>query len=316
METSIPEKHMQFKDKIKKLLKRMMKQWQLYVLLLPAILIFFIFNYMPMYGVQIAFRNFTPSKGIVGSDWVGLTHFMRFFKGPFFWDILWNTISISLYSLIAGFPIPIILALALNEIRNGRFKKIVQTVTYAPHFISTVVICGMLITFLAPSSGIVNKLIVLMGGSPISFIDSPKWFSSVFVWSGIWQGAGWGSVIYLAALAGVDSELHEAAMIDGASRCQRIWYINLPHIFPIMVISLILNCGNLLALGYEKIYLLQTPLNADISEVISTYVYKTGLQNAQYSFASAVGLFNSLVNLILIIVVNSFAKRVSENSLW
>jgi len=269
-----------------------------------------------MYGAQIAFRNFNAVDGITGSPWVGFAHFKRFFASPYFGSLIRNTLVISIYGLIAGFPLPIILALSLNELKNERVKKIAQTITYAPYFISVVVMCGMLISFLNPSTGIFNKLVTAFGGEPIPFLSKPDMFPSIYVWSGVWQSTGWGSVIYFAALSGVDPQLLEAATLDGAGRMQKIWHVNLPALLPTIVIMLIMNCGNLLSVGYEKIYLLQNALNAETSEVISTYVYKTGLVNAQYSFSTAVGLFNSAVNLVLLILVNTVSRKISDTSLW
>lgn len=299
-----------------KFVKAIKKHWQYYVLLLPALVWFIVFCYGPMYGVQIAFKDYVATKGIWGSGWVGFDHFTRFFNSYYFWLLIKNTLTISLYGLVLGFPLPIILALGLNELRNGKFKKTVQTVTYAPYFISVVVMCGMLIAFLNPSTGIVNKLVEALGMEPIAFLSKESWFSTVYVLSGVWQGTGWGSIIYIAALSGVDPQLHEAALLDGASKLQRIRYINIPHIIPTMVILLILNSGSILSVGYEKIFLLQNALNAETSEVISTYVYKVGLINAQYSFSAAVGLFNSVVNVVLLVIVNTVANKVSETSLW
>ncbi|MFP4974185.1 ABC transporter permease [Paenibacillus sp. CN-4] len=296
--------------------KRIWKNWELYLFMLPALLYFFIFHYGPMYGIQIAFKNFVPSKGITGSEWVGFDHFERFFNSYFFWDLLWNTFSISFYELALGFPLPIILALAFNEVRNGPFKKTVQTVTYAPHFISVVVMAGMIITFLSPSSGMIVRVIEFLGFQAPQFLTDPAWFKTVYVLSGVWQSTGWGTIIYLAALSGVDPQLHEAAIVDGASRIKRVLHINLPTIIPTITIMLILNMGNILGLGFEKILLLQNSLNMEASDVISTYVYRAGLVNAQYSFSTAVGLFNSVVNVILLVTVNRIAKRTSENSLW
>ena len=292
------------------------KYWQYYVFLLPAVAYFIIFHYLPLYGVQIAFRNFSASKGFWGSPWVGLAHFQRFFSSYYFGTLIRNTVTISLYGLILGFPLPIILALALNEAKNGKFKKIAQTITYAPYFISVVVMCGMLIAFLSPTTGIINRMIGLLGIEPVAFLSSGKMFSSIYVISGVWQGTGWGSIIYLASLAGVSQELHEAAIVDGANRFKRIIHINLPHIIPTMTIMLILSAGGIMSVGHEKILLLQNALNGEYSEVISTYVYKIGLVNAQYSFSTAVGLFNSVVNLILMVIVNLFAAKVGETSLW
>ncbi|GIO42394.1 MULTISPECIES: ABC transporter permease [Paenibacillus] len=296
--------------------RRMLKNWELYLFMTPALLYFLIFHYGPMYGIQIAFKNFTPVKGITGSPWVGFDHFERFFNSYYFWDLLWNTLSLSFYELAIGFPLPIILALAFNEIRNGGFKKTVQTVTYAPHFISMVVMAGMIITFLSPSSGIIIRMIEAFGINAPDFLSDPRWFKTVYVISGVWQSTGWGTIIYLAALAGVDPQLHEAAIMDGASRFKRVLHINLPTIIPTITILLILNMGNVLGVGYEKVLLLQNNLNMESSDVISTFVYRSGLVSAQYSFSTAVGLFNSVINAIMLIAVNRIAKRTSDTSLW
>ncbi|UVI33762.1 ABC transporter permease [Paenibacillus spongiae] len=296
--------------------KKIWQNWELYLFIAPAFLYFAIFHYGPMYGIQIAFKNFIPSKGIFGSDWVGFQHFERFFNSHYFWDLLWNTLSISFLELAIGFPLPIILALAFNEIRTGFFKKTVQTITYAPHFISMVVMAGMIITFLSPSTGMITRLIELFGIEAPQFLNEPAWFKTIYVISGVWQNAGWGTIIYLAALSAVDPQLHEAAIVDGASRFKRMLHINLPTIIPTITILLILNTGNILGVGYEKILLLQNSLNMEASDVISTFVYRTGLVSAQYSFSTAVGLFNSIVNAIMLITVNQIAKRTSDNSLW
>ena len=297
-------------------LKNLRKYWQYYILLLPALAYFLIFCYGPMYGAQIAFRNFNARDGITGSAWVGFAHFERFFRSPYFGILLRNTFVISIYGLLAGFPLPILLALSLNELKGTKVKKLAQTDTYAPYFISTVVMCGMLIAFLNPNTGIINKLIAALGGEPVPFLSEAALFPSIYVWSGVWQGTGWGSVIYFAALSGVDPQLLEAATLDGATRWQKIWYVNLPALMPTIVIMLIMNCGSLLSVGYEKAFLLQNALNLETSEVISTYVYKTGLVSAQYSFSTAIGLFNSVVNLILLVTVNAVSRRIGENSLW
>ena len=297
-------------------LKRIWKNWQLYLFVFPALTAVVIFSYVPIYGVQIAFKNFVPTKGIWGSEWVGFDHFVRFFDSYFFWDVIGNTLGISVYSLLVGFPIPILLALGLNELRNGMFKKTVQTITYAPYFISVVVMSGIIIAFLSPETGIVNRIIALFGAEPIPFLSEAKWFKTVYVLSDVWQNMGWGTVIYMAALAGIDPQQHEAAIVDGASRLRRIWHINLPGIAPTMTILLILSTGNMLNVGFEKILLLQNQLNLDSSDVISTYVYRSGLRQAQYSFSSAVGLFNSVINFIVLIAVNRFARKRSDTSLW
>lgn len=290
--------------------------WQLYVLILPAVVYVLIFSYVPMYGVQLAFKDYRSNLGIWGSPWVGLSHFKRFIEYPYFGQIVWNTFSINLYSLVAGFPLPILLALLINEIRSTRFKKTVQMITYAPHFISTVVVCGMIILFTAKESGVINHILSFLGAERIDFMTQPQWFKTVYVLSGIWQSTGWGSIIYLAALSGVSQELAEAARIDGATRLQIIRHINIPHIMPTIILMLIMNCGNLLSLGFEKVWLLQNPLNMDASEIISTYVYKVGLEGGRYSYSSAIGLFNTIVNFLILILVNTIAKRTGETSLW
>lgn len=304
---------------LSKRLTNVLRRWQLLILILPAIVWYVVFCYGPMYGVIISFKNFSPRKGILASAWAnnhGFEHFIRFFNSYYFWTILKNTVVISLYNLALGFPLPILLALCLNEIKNGLFKNVVQTATYAPYFISTVVMCGMLVSFLSPTTGIVNIFLKKFGVEPIAFLSKPAMFPTIYVVSNVWQSTGWGSIIYLATLSGVDEQLHEAAIIDGASRFQRMIHISLPYIVPTMVILLILNSGSILSVGYEKIYLLQNTLNEDTSEVISTYVYKAGLVNAQYSFSTAVGLFNSVINLFVLVIVNTVAKKTSENSLW
>ncbi|TNJ66896.1 sugar ABC transporter permease [Paenibacillus hemerocallicola] len=297
-------------------IRAILRHWQLYVLIAPVLVYFIVFHYMPMYGVQIAFKDFIATKGIWGSPWAGFKHFERFFDSYFFWRLLKNTLGISLYELAVGFPIPIVLALMINEVRHDKYKKFVQTVTYAPHFLSTVVLVGIVIMFLSPTSGIVNTIIKAFGGEPIFFMTRPEWFKTIYVLSGVWQQMGWSSIIYLAALAGIDPGLHEAAKVDGATRLQRIWHINLPGIMPTVVILLILNIGSLMGVGFEKVFLMQNSLNNESSDVISTYVYRSGLLGAQYSFAAAVGLFNSVVNLILLLTVNRIARAVNQASLW
>ncbi|WP_106766429.1 ABC transporter permease [Paenibacillus faecalis] len=296
--------------------KRVWRNWQLYLLISPVIVYYIVFHYFPMYGIQIAFKDFIATKGIWGSPWVGMEHFNRFFDSYYFWRLIKNTLGIGLYSLAVGFPIPIILALLMNEIKAERFKKFVQTVTYAPHFLSTVVIVGMMMIFLSPRYGIINHFIEMFGGQPINFMTEPAWFKTLYVLSDVWQTMGWSSIIYLAALAGIDNQLHEAARVDGATRLQRIWHINIPGIRPTIIILLILNIGSVMGIGFEKVLLMQNNLNLESSDIISTYVYRMGIQNAEYSFSAAVGLFNSIINFVLLVVVNFIAKRVSETSLW
>ncbi|GAB2026951.1 ABC transporter permease [Lactovum odontotermitis] len=292
------------------------RSWQLYVFILPAFIFFLVFCYQPMYGVIIAWKNYNPSLGIWGSPWVGWTYFQQFFHSYFFWDLIKNTLGISIYSLVVGFPLPIILALSLNELKDKFGKKFAQTITYAPNFISIVVIVGMLFAFLNPDTGIINNVVKFLGFKPIDFMSSPGWFKTIYVLSGVWQSTGWASVIYMAALSGVDTQLHEAAIIDGASRLQRAWYINLPTIAPTIIILLIMNLGGLLNVGFEKIILMQNPLNQSASDVISTYVYRAGLLNGQYSFAAAIGVFNSVINAIILIAANSITRKFSDSSLW
>ena len=291
--------------------------WQLYVFIAPAVVYMIIFSYMPLYGIQLAFKDFGLRQGISGSPWATplFKHFRMFLSSFKFIDIIRNTVSISLYSILAGFPFPILLAIMLNELRNKRFMKIVQNVTYAPHFISMVVMVGVLNLFFQ-NKGIINQLISLLHLGPIDFLMKPQYFPHMYVWSGIWQNVGYSSIIYFAALSGVSPELHEVATIDGASRLQRIWYINLPHLRPTIVILFILSTANVMSVGFEKIYLMQTPINASQSEVISTYVYKLGITQRNYSLASAVGLFNNVINLGIMLLVNFVASKVGETSLF
>lgn len=302
-------------SKYSKVKKNFARNWQLYVFLLPTLTYFILLHYVPMYGVQIAFKNFFANLGIWGSPWVGFEHFERFFDSYYFWRLLKNTLILSAYQLIL-FPLPIILALSLHEVKNGAFKKWAQTLTYAPHFISVVVVVGMIVIFLDPTTGLVNRLIIAFGGEPINFLTSPSWFRHVFTWSGVWQTLGWGSIIYLAALSGVNPELHEAAKVDGASRMQRIIHINIPSILPTIIVLFILNIGSFMTVGFEKVLLMQNNLNAKTSDVIQTFVYQTGLLEGQYSFAAAIGLFDSAINIALLVVFNSVARKVSDNSLW
>jgi putative aldouronate transport system permease protein len=297
-------------------IKSIMANWQLYVLIAPVLAYFIIFHYAPMYGLQIAFKDFVASKGITGSEWVGLKHFKQFFQSFYAARIILNTLGISLMQLVIGFPIPIILAIMINEVSSTKFKKTVQTITYAPHFLSAVVLVGMMMTFLSPRNGIINQIIALFGRERIFFFSEPGWFKSLYVFSDVWQNMGWASIIYLAALAGIDPQLYEAAVIDGAGKFQKIIHITIPCLLPTVIILLILNLGTLMSVGFEKVFLMQNDLNLDSSEIISTYVYKKGLIGAQYSFSAAVGLFNSIINFILLLAVNSISKRLSKTSLW
>ncbi len=305
------------KAKAKNKTLRLMKQnWLLYVFILPALAYILIFAYGPMYGIQLAFKDFNSTAGVWGSEWIGFEWFERFLDSPRFIQIFMNTITISLYQLIAGFPIPIILALMLNCVKAERFKKLVQTATYLPHFISVVVLVGMMSVFLNPRSGFLTNLLEPFFGPNYYFMGDASLFQDLYVWSGIWQNAGWGSIIYLAALAGVSPELHEAAIIEGANRIKRVWYIDLPVIVPTMVILLVLNAGSIMNVGFEKVLLLQNPVIGDAGEVISTYVYKVGLQQSQFEYSTAIGLFNNIINFTILLIANKSAKMLSGSSLW
>ena len=290
--------------------------YDLYLLLLPAVLYVAIFMYVPMYGVLMAFQDYSPARGIMGSTFVGLKHFEKFFSTYMAKQIITNTVVLSAYSLIVSFPFPVILALMLNYCVSKRFGKVVQTVTYMPYFISVMVLVGMMNIFFSTNYGVVNMVLKALGMEAYTFMSSEASFRHMYVWSGIWQGMGYSSVIYFAALAGIDPTLYEAAELDGASKLQRIIYIDIPMLIPTAVILLILNCGNIMNLGFEKVYLMQTAPNLSTSEVISTYVYKIGLQGQQYSYASAIGLFNNIINFTILILVNQIAGKTTENSLW
>ncbi len=292
------------------------KHWQLYLIVIPPVLFFLIFKYYPMLNAVLAFKDYNVIKGIWGSPWVGFKNFQLFFDNPMFWPLVKNTIYVSGYLLLAGFPVPILLALMLNEVGSGRFKRLVQLVTFAPYFISTVVMVSIIMLFLAPRLGFANVALNFFGLDSINFLGEASMFRSIYVWSDIWQTAGYSAVIYLAALAGIDPTLYEAAKVDGASRFQKIVHVDIPGLLPTITIILILNVGSVMAIGFEKIYLLQNPLNMVHSEIIATYVYRIGLLNANYSFATAVGLFNSLINLVLLVTVNGLAKRLTKSSIW
>ena len=297
----------------------MKENWDLWVFVLPGMIITFIFSYIPLYGLQIAFKDYKVIDGILGSDWAGLEHFMAFFRDPYFEPILWNTIRISLYSF-ATFPCSIIFALMINELTNHKFKKTVQMISYMPHFISTVVVCAMVHMFFNVDGGIVNNAIVALGGEPVPFMYKAKYFDHLYVWSGVWQGIGWGTIIYLANLSNVSPDLIEAARIDGASRWDVVVHINIPTILPTVVIMLILRVGSIMGVGFEKVFLLQTDLNLSASRVISTYVYErtlgAGGTTAYWDYSAAIGLFNTFINLILIILTNTIARKVSDIALW
>lgn len=296
--------------------RKMTRHWQLYLMVLPAILYLLLFQYKPMYGITIAFKDFNMRAGILGSEWIGFENFTRLFSSYWFPIIMKNTLVLSILSLVIGFPLPVILALMVNEIKNQKLKRTFQTASYAPHFISVIVVCGMVTLFLNPNSGIINQFLNMLGIESIFFMQNSEMFKWIYVSSGIWQNVGWGAIIYFAALSGVDKSLLESADIDGANRIQKIFYINLPVLIPTMTILFILRCGQLLGVGYEKIYLLQNATNISASEVISTYVYKTGLINSDFSFSTAVGLFNSLINAMILVLANTISRRVGKSSLW
>ncbi len=302
----------------RKLITNMKKNWQLYVMLILPVTFFIIFKYYPMYGAQIAFRKYRASDGIWGSKWMGFYYFKKFFESYKFNSILMNTLKLSILQMLISFPMPIIIALALHACIHPKFKKIVQNTIYAPHFISMVVMCGLIIQFLDPRFGIVNQILVSFGMEPIEFLSIPSYFDDVYVWSGVWQNTGWGTIIYLAALADVDPTYHEAAEIDGASRFRRIIHIDLPCIMPTAVTMLILNCGRIFNVGFQKILLLQNSLNLSASEVIQTYSYKIGLAStmADFSYATAIGLFVAVCNLVMIVLVNMISKRLTNSSVW
>lgn len=305
---AIPKK----RTDIKKILK---KDKYLYLLLLPGLILYILFCYYPMYGLLMAFQDYNPVDGILGSPFIGLYHFTNFFNSMFFGRLLRNTILLSLYNLIFGFPIPIIFALLLNEVKPGPFKKFTQTVSYLPYFISVVVIVGLLNIIFSPTGMIPDVLTKVFGSSP-NFLTDPSWFRTMYVGSEIWQHFGWNSIIYMAALSGIDQGLYEAAKIDGASRIQQIWHITLPGIAPTIVTLLILNSGSLLSVGFEKIILMYSPATYSTADVISTYTYRVGLLQSQYSFGVAVGLFNSIANCIVLVIVNTVSKKLTETSLW
>ncbi len=294
----------------KPLKQRIMDNWQLYLMLLVPVVLTIIYKYIPMYGIQIAFRDYKASRGMWGSEWIGLEWFQRFFSAPTCGRMIKNTILLSFYSLLWSFPIPIILALMINQLRFLRFKRVAQTILYAPHFISTMVICGMIRIFLSPSGGLIN----LITRTSVDFLTESAAFRTIYIASGIWQDAGWGIIVYMATLANVDTSLYKAARVDGASMFQRIIHIDIPELTSIMVLNLIMSAGGLMNVGFEKVWLLQTDLNKATSDVIAVYVYQQGIERAKYSYSTAVGLFNTAVNIILLIVVNKLASKISEDT--
>lgn len=295
---------------------RLHKNRYLLLLFLPCLIYYIMFKYIPMWGILISFQDFKPFIGFAGSEWVGMKHFVNFFSSPDAWRVIRNTLQLGLYSLIWGFPFPIIFALLLNEVTSLKYKKVVQTVSYMPHFLSAVVVCGMIITFLSPIRGVINQIIGMFGVDPVNFMSQAKYFRSVYIISDIWQQVGWGAIIYIAAITNVDAQLYEAAMIDGASKWRQIWSITLPCIAPTIVTMLILRTGSILEVGLEKVLLLQNPAIYETADIIATYVYRQGISGSNMSYATAIGLFSALTNLVLLLTANFLSKRFSETSLF
>ena len=304
------------KDRWRRTWRLAVENKALYLMILPAFLYILIFHYLPMYGVQIAFRNFNFADGITGSKWVGMKWFDYFFNSNNFVNVVSNTLILNFYNLLAGFPVPILLALMMNAVPGRRFKRVAQTVTYLPHFISVVVLVGMMSCMFSVNSGWVNTLVKFFGGEPAYIMGEAKYFRHVYVWSGVWQEMGWNSIIYLAALTSIDPGLHEAAMIDGAGKLRRIWHIDLPGILPTIAILLIMRFVQMMSLGFDKVYVMQNSLNYSVSEVLSTYIYEQGIKSTKYSYSAAIGLFNNLVNLIMLVTVNKISDKLSGSSLF
>ena len=298
--------------------RRIARNWGLYLLLRPALTLLICFTYKPMYGVLIAFKEYKPVKGILGSAWADpwYKYFKKFFDSFQFKTTIRNTLVITLYSMLVMFPLPIVLALGVNQLKNRTYRKIFQTVTYMPHFISTVVMVGLLTLLLSPGSGLLGAICGMLGIEAPNFLGQPSAFKHLYVWSDVWQHVGWDSIIYIAALSSVDPSLYEAATVDGATNLQKIKYVDIPMLVPTAVIMLIMRFGSLMSLGFEKVYLMQNDLNLTASEVISTYVYKIGIINVQYSYSAAINLFSTVINFILLVLVNQISKKVSDNSLW
>ncbi len=303
------------KKKKGSLIKDLRRHWAAYLMLIPAVVLLFIFSYIPMYGIVIAFKNYKPQLGIWGSPWVGLEHFAKFFTSAHFPVLLRNTLSISVYSLLAGYPCSIILALLLNEVRCAKYKKVVQTISYMPYFISSVVVCGMLKSFLS-YDGMFNALNNLTGREPISFLSEPKYFQHIIVWAGVWQGMGWNSIIYMAALSAIDTQLYEAARIDGCGRLRQAWHVTIPGIMPTVIMLLIMSVGSILTVGTDNILLLYNPMTYETGDVFGTYTYRLGIRGGQYDYTAAVGLAETVVGFIMIIIVNWISRKTTEQSLW
>lgn len=299
----------------KEIIKDLKRNKQVYIMAIPIIAFYIVFHYLPMYGIVIAFKNFSPFKGIMGSPWAGLKYFKEFFGSYQAWRVIKNTIILSGYEILWGFPAPIILALLLNELSHKFYKKLIQTISYLPHFISLVVICGMILDFTA-TDGAINDIVALLGFQKTNFMMKPEFFRTIFVASGIWQGVGWGSIIYLSAIAGIDPTMYEAAVIDGAGRFKQLIHITLPSISSTIIILFIMRIGHVMSIGWEKVILLYNPMVYDTADIISSYIYRRGLLESSYSLSAAVGLFNSLINFTLIIIANKISKTFSESSLW
>jgi putative aldouronate transport system permease protein len=297
-------------------LSNIKKDWQIYALIFPAAVYIFMFCYMPMYGVQISFRDYMASRGVNGSPWVGLKHFRAFFNSYYWKRLIINTLVLNLYGLFVGFPIPIVLALMLNKVESKRFKSGIQTIIYIPHFISTVVLVGMLYLFLSPVNGVFNKIAELLGATAIYYMNDPRWFRPIYVISGIWQNAGWSTILFLGALTAIDPQLYESATIDGASQWHKILYIDIPGMLPIIVTVLIMNMGSLFSSEFQKTYLMQTPGNMPTSDTIGVYVYTAGLLGAQFSYTAAIGLMQNVINFIMLLLVNNIARKAGEGALW
>jgi len=298
------------------LLRRIRKDRYLLLLLLPCVAFYVLFRYLPIWGILISFKDYKPFVGFSGSPWVGLKHYRNFFSVPEAWPLVRNTFLLGLYSILWSFPTPILFALVLNEVRDVRFKKTVQTITYMPHFLSMVIVTGMVISFLSPVRGPLNGLLKSLGRPEINFFADPKYFRTIYIASGVWQDTGWGAIIYLAALSGINPELYESAVIDGANKMRQIVSITLPMLIPTITMLLLLRVGNVLDVGFEKVYLLQNPVIYETADVLSTYVYRQGIRGAQYSFASAIGTFNSVVSLVILLLANFASRRLGETSLW
>jgi len=302
----------------RRLLTNMREHWQLYIMIVPPLMFFILFQYVPMYGLQLAFKEFNAMEGIWGSPWVGWDNFRRFFNAYNCWTLIRNTLGISFYQILVGFPIPIIFALLVNEINNAKYKKTIQMVSYAPHFISLVVIVSIMTVFFDQSKGFINVVLMKLFGMErgIPFLSSNEWFRTMYVFSGVWQNAGYSAIVYIAALSGVDMQVQEAAIVDGASKLKRIWHVQLPAIMPTVMILLIMECGNVMKVGFEKVLLMQNALNMGTSDIISTYVYRVGITNADFSFGTTVDLFNSVVSCVVLVTVNQLSKWITQNSLW